>query len=147
MAAVADTLCMRWDEIKALAADPLVTIGSHTVNHTLLAKASEDVARRELVDGRSAVETRIGRPVEHLAYPYGGRDAAGEREFRLATELGFKTAVTTRPGVLFAQHRHHMTALPRLSLNGEYQDLRYFDVLMSGAATAMANAFRRVDAA
>jgi peptidoglycan/xylan/chitin deacetylase (PgdA/CDA1 family) len=139
--------CMRWDEIVALAADPLVTIGSHTVNHVMLSKASEDVARRELVDGRHAIETRIGRPVEHLAYPYGGRDTAGEREFRLAAELGFKTAVTTRPGVLFAQHRRHMTALPRLSLNGEYQDLRYFDVLLSGAATAVANVFRRVDAA
>jgi peptidoglycan/xylan/chitin deacetylase (PgdA/CDA1 family) len=147
MAAETDGLCMGWDEIRALAADPLVTIGTHTVNHVMLAKASEEEARRELLDGRRAVEAQIGRPVEHLAYPYGGRDTAGEREFRLAAELGFKTAVTTRPGVLFQAHRRHMTALPRLSLNGEYQDMRYFDVLLSGAATAVANAFRRVDAA
>ena len=147
MVAETDGLCMGWDEIKALAADPLVTIGTHTVNHVMLAKASEEEARRELLDGRRAVEAQIGRPIEHLAYPYGGRDTAGEREFRLAAELGFKTAVTTRPGVLFQAHRRHMTALPRLSLNGEYQDMRYFDVLLSGAATAVANAFRRVDAA
>jgi peptidoglycan/xylan/chitin deacetylase (PgdA/CDA1 family) len=147
MTAVTDRLCMGWDEIRALAADPLVTIGTHTVNHVILSKASEDDARRELVDGRRAVEAEIGRPVEHLAYPYGARDTAGEREFRLAAELGFKTAVTTRPGVLFAGHRGHMTALPRLSLNGEYQDMRYFEVLLSGAATAVANGFRRVDAA
>jgi peptidoglycan/xylan/chitin deacetylase (PgdA/CDA1 family) len=147
MAAEIDGLCMGWDEIKALAADPLVTIGTHTVNHVMLAKASEERARRELLDGRRAVEAQIGRPVEHLAYPYGGRDTAGEREFRLATEMGFKTAVTTRPGVLFPAHRQHMTALPRLSLNGEYQDMRYFDVLLSGAATAVANGFRRIDAA
>ena len=44
---------------------------------------------------------------------------------RLAAELGFKTAVTTQPGVLFREHRHHLTALPRISLNGEYQQLRY----------------------
>jgi hypothetical protein len=40
-----------------------------------------------------------------------------------------------------------MTALPRVSLNGNYQDARILPVLTSGAATAMWNGFRRVDAA
>ena len=55
--------------------------------------------------------------------------------------------MTTRPGVLFPDHRAHMTALPRISLNGEFQRLRYVDVLLSGAPTALMNRFRRVDAA
>jgi peptidoglycan/xylan/chitin deacetylase (PgdA/CDA1 family) len=144
---VADELCMDWSEIRALAADPLVTIGAHTVNHVMLGKATEEAARHELKASRETIEAALGAEVRHLAYPYGGRDLVGPREFRLASELGYRTAVTTRPGVLFPEHDQYLTALPRLSLNGEYQAARYVKVLMSGAATALFNGFRRVDAA
>jgi peptidoglycan/xylan/chitin deacetylase (PgdA/CDA1 family) len=83
----------------------------------------------------------------HLSYPVGDPTSAGPREFRIAAELGFKTAVTTRPGVLFPEHRQHLMALPRISLNGEHQQMRYVRVLLSGAATAVWNGFRRVNAA
>ena len=43
--------------------------------------------------------------------------------------------------------RPDMTALPRVSLNGNYQDARILPVLTSGAATAMWNGFRRIAAA
>ena len=143
IAAFCDELCMDWDELATLAADPLVTIGAHTVNHVMLAKVPERTARSEMEMSRSVIEAALGMRPEHLAYPVGDRTSAGPREFRIAAELGFKTAVTTRPGVLFPEHREHLTALPRISLNGEYQQLRYVRVLLSGAATAMWNGFRR----
>jgi peptidoglycan/xylan/chitin deacetylase (PgdA/CDA1 family) len=96
---------------------------------------------------RAVIEASLGRRPEHLAYPVGDPVAAGPREFAAAAELGFKTAVTTRPGVLFAEHGEHLTALPRISVNGDFQQLRHMSVLLSGAATAMWNGFRRVDAA
>jgi peptidoglycan/xylan/chitin deacetylase (PgdA/CDA1 family) len=147
MRAMCDELCMDWPEIAEIATDPLVTIGAHTVNHVMLSKASEGVARSELQLGRSVLEAALGVRPMHLAYPYGDRETVGPREFRIAAELGFKTAVTTRPGVLFPTHTEYLTALPRLSLNGEFQRSRYVRVLMSGAATALWNGFRQVDAA
>lgn len=147
MTAICDRLCMTWPELAELAADPLVTIGAHTVNHVILAKASDAVARSELKMGQAVLRAALGASPRHLAYPFGDRSAVGPREFRLAAEVGYLTAVTTRPGVLFAGHREHLTALPRISLNGEYQRQRYADVLISGAGTALWNGFRRLDVA
>ena len=147
VAALCNDLCMSWDELKALAADPLVTIGAHTVNHVMLKKTSESAARHEMAASAAAIERKLGTRPAHFSYPIGDPTSAGPREFRIAREIGFKTAVTTRPGVLFPEHGEHLTALPRLSLNGEYQRLRYVEVLMSGAATALWNGFARVDAA
>jgi peptidoglycan/xylan/chitin deacetylase (PgdA/CDA1 family) len=147
MAALCRRLCLSWDELKSLAADPLVTIGAHTISHCNLAKQSEEIAAQEMTVSRVRIEHALERPVLHLAYPYGDRDAAGDREFALAAAAGFKTAVTTRPGMLFAENTEHLTALPRVSLNGNYQDARVLPVLTSGAATAMWNGFRRIAAA
>ena len=148
MGAFCRDLCMDWQEIIDLAADPLVTIGAHTVNHKMLKKMADEAAvRAEMEMSRAVLEAALGKRPEHLAYPVGDPTSAGPREFRIAAELGFKTAVTTRPGVLFKAHRDHLTALPRISVNGDFQQQRYLKVLMSGAATAMANGFRRVNAA
>jgi len=140
-------LCMSWPEIAQLAADPLVTIGAHTVSHSRLSKLGEEAARAEMRSSAAIIEAALGTRPRHFAYPVGDPASAGPREFALASEFGFKSAVTTRPGVLFPEHRDHLTALPRISLNGEFQQSRYVQVLLSGAATAFRNNFRRVDAA
>ena len=145
--AICRELCMSWDELKPFANDPLISIGAHSVTHCNLARQSSDVAGQEMTTSRARIENAVQRPVVHLAYPYGDKIAAGAREFALAQAAGFKTAVTTRPGMIFPESAAHLTALPRVSLNGNYQDKRIFPVLTSGAATAMWNGFRRIDAA
>jgi peptidoglycan/xylan/chitin deacetylase (PgdA/CDA1 family) len=148
VAAICRDLCMTWEELAQMAADPLVTIGAHTVNHAILKKLPTDAAVRNEIDmSRTVIEAALGVRPQHLAYPVGDPTSAGPREFRIAAELGFKTAVTTRPGVVFKKHRDHLMALPRLSVNGEYQSQRHVKVLMSGTATALWNRFRRVNAA
>jgi peptidoglycan/xylan/chitin deacetylase (PgdA/CDA1 family) len=147
LASFCEEQCMTWPEIAELAADPLVTIGAHTVNHVMLRKVSDDEARSEMDNSATIIEAALGARPHHFSYPVGDPTSAGPREFRIAAELGFKTAVTTRPGVLFPEHRGHLMALPRISLNGEFQRLRHVNVLLSGAATGLSNRFRRVNAA
>jgi peptidoglycan/xylan/chitin deacetylase (PgdA/CDA1 family) len=147
MQAMCEDLCMTWEDLADLATDPLCTIAAHTVNHVMLHKVPLDAARAEMAMSRAVIEAAVGARPDHLSYPVGDITSAGPREYQMAAELGFKTAVTTRPGVLFPEHASRMTALPRISLNGEYQQLRYVKVLMSGAATAMWNGFKRDKAA
>jgi peptidoglycan/xylan/chitin deacetylase (PgdA/CDA1 family) len=142
-----DELCMTWDELKTIAADPLVTIGAHTVNHVILKKVPDNVVSAEMRMSRAAIEATLSVRPQHFAYPVGDATSAGPREFALAAGLGFRTGVTTRPGVLFPEHRDHLTALPRISVNGQFQRLRYLRVLLSGTATALWGGLRRVDAA
>ena len=143
-AAANRAVCMNWDEVRELAADPLATIGAHTVSHALLAKASDTDVRAELAGGRAILERKLQGEIRHLAYPFGSVDAAGEREFRIAAELGYKTAVTTRTGVLSPDAAAQLMQLPRITISGAYQRERYLDVLVSGVAPATWNGLRRV---
>lgn len=136
---------MTWDEIRSVAADPLATIGAHTENHYAVAKLSEQAAMDEMVGSADRIEQELGRRPVHFAYPYGDPGSAGPRDFDLARDAGFKTAVTTRKGVLFPDHREHLTALPRVSLNGDYQSLTYTALYLSGAPFALWNRFQKVN--
>jgi peptidoglycan/xylan/chitin deacetylase (PgdA/CDA1 family) len=136
-------LVMTWDELRELARDPLVTIGAHTRRHFALAKLSASEAAAEMAGSIERVTAELGRPCRHFSYPYGCADSAGHREFDLAEQLGLTTAVTTRKGVILRRHARTPTALPRFSLNGDYQDARYVKVMLSGAPFAVWNAMRR----
>ena len=146
-----DALClstaMTWDDVREIAQDPLCTIGAHTINHFALARLDEQEAYAEITSSRDRIEIELGIRPDLFAYPYGDPGSAGPREFDLVKRAGFRAAVTTRKGKVFAEHRDHLTALPRVSLNGGYQKLRYVEVLLSGAPFALMNRFRRVNAA
>jgi hypothetical protein len=62
------------------------------IRHYDLRLFSADGARDELTESRRIVEAEIGKNVRHLAYPFGGRHAVGEPEFRIAQACGFDTA-------------------------------------------------------
>jgi len=140
-------LCMDWSEIKTLASDPLITIGAHSVNHYMLKKWDAETVKQELTQSAAAIEQALGKKPADFAYPVGDMTSADAREFALAKDAGYELALTTRPGVIFPEHREHMTALPRVSLNGYFQKIRYADVLRSGVPFALGTNFSRLDVA
>ncbi len=138
-------LCMNWDELGEVAADPLITIGAHTVNHPMLAKHDEATARFEITESRERIAGRLGVSVDHFAYPVGDPRSAGPRDFALAQQAGFMTAVTTRPGHVFPVHAAHPHALPRVSVNGLHQTRSTIRSLLSGVPFMLWNKGRRLN--
>ena len=125
-------LIMDWEQLRSVADSPLCTIGAHTVHHYELAKLPAEQARDEMLHSADIIEAQFGIRPAHFSYPLGGPLSCGPREYDLAREIGFKTAVTTRPGGLYPHHLEQLTALPRVSLNGYFQQRRYVDVFASG---------------
>ncbi|MBZ9798186.1 polysaccharide deacetylase family protein [Mesorhizobium sp. ES1-4] len=133
---------MNWDDIRTVAAHPLVTIGAHTINHSNLKRLSEADARHEIGAVRDMLRTGLGEEPRHFAYPYGYASAVGCREVGFARDAGYASAVTTRHGVLRAEHAGFLQALPRISVNGRYQSLAHIRTMLSGVTTPLANAGR-----
>lgn len=130
---------MDWNQIRSIAADPLCTIGCHTQHHYHLARLGTQALRVEFSAAMAAIELETGLRPAHVAYPYGYKQAVGQRETELAKQLGYATGVTTRHGMLFAEHSEAMTALPRISVNGKHQNVGDVKLMLSGITSFMAH--------
>jgi peptidoglycan/xylan/chitin deacetylase (PgdA/CDA1 family) len=64
---------MTTDEVRALAADDLVELGSHGVTHSALAALPVSEQEYEITRSKADLETMTGRPVTSFAYPFGRR--------------------------------------------------------------------------
>lgn len=147
LAAHCRSLIMDWTELKTFAQEPLCTIGAHTVHHLELSKLPDTQMRSEIEQSVKVLDAQFGRAPRHLSYPIGGVAAAGRREFAAAREMGFTTAVTTRPGGLYQDHVEHLNALPRISLNGLFQQQRFIDVFLTAEIFTLMRRGRRLDVA
>jgi peptidoglycan/xylan/chitin deacetylase (PgdA/CDA1 family) len=106
-------------QLRTLSRHPLVTIGGHTTTHLNLARASAAKVRSEIADNRKFLQEITGQRVAHNAYPFGHAGACGDREAEISRSIGFRTAVTTRAGMLFREHLQHLHALPRVCLTSQ----------------------------
>ena len=83
------------EELKTLAAHPLITIGSHTVSHRRLATLSADEEARELRESRARLEDLLDHGVDTLAYPYGQMHLdVTRRTAEAARAAGYRAAFT-----------------------------------------------------
>lgn len=142
LAALARELVMDWSEIRAIAADPLCSIGAHTMTHAALARLSPEAAFREIEESVETIASEIGSRPTSIAFPYGYSAAAGPREAKLAEEAGLAASFTTKPGYVPAAGSRH--GLPRVSVNGLFQRVRFMQVLLSPGLWRLRNSIRKL---
>ena len=96
---LSDNLMMTDAQVKKLV-DAGMEIGGHTVSHPILAMLDRDDSRREILDGKNALEALTGKNISFFAYPNGkpGQDYT-DYHCGLLSDLGFKAAFSTQWGV------------------------------------------------
>jgi peptidoglycan/xylan/chitin deacetylase (PgdA/CDA1 family) len=132
LAAVARDASMNWNDLTKLAADPLVTIGSATVNYPILSNLKDADALREMTMGRAVAQAAFHRDVRHFAYPFGDRTAFRRQHVAMVDQVGFASAASAISGVVEAEGRTNLHALPRIAWDGRQRSLRAMRVILSG---------------
>lgn len=83
---------MNVEQLLEMSRSPLCTIGAHSCSHPRLSKLSAEEQRSELLECKNDLEQLLGEEIRHLAYPHGDYN---KTTIKIASELGFATAVTT----------------------------------------------------
>ena len=132
LAALSREASLDWSDLAKLAADPLVTIGSATVNYPVLSNLKDAAALREMTMGRAVARGRV--PPRRQAFRLSVRRRASLRRQHaaMAEEAGFVSAVSAIPGVVETEGRTNLHALPRIAWDGRLRSLRAMRVMLSG---------------
>ena len=72
-------------------------------------------ALREMTMGKAVAESAFDREIRHLAFPFGDRASFRRSHVVMAEQAGFASAVSTISGIVDAQGRTNLRALPRIS--------------------------------
>ncbi len=99
------------DELKVLDADPLCTIGVHTVNHPKLDTLTREQQYQEIAESKQVLENLLGHEVHHFSFPHGVHN---EDTLAICRELGFQTAAQSWGGPL--RCHEHLCPLPRVNI-------------------------------
>lgn len=83
--------------LKALDADPLCTIGAHTMSHPRLDTLSREEQYKEIVGSKQMLESLLSHEVKHFSFPHG---AYNDDTIAISRELGFQTLVQSWGGPL-----------------------------------------------
>jgi peptidoglycan/xylan/chitin deacetylase (PgdA/CDA1 family) len=139
-------LSLTWEQIREMSKDPLVEIGAHTIHHHALNKLPESAVQEEMEGSRDRIESEIGKKVEHFSYPFGTRNEAGEREFEMAKQCGFKTSTTTSAANIFPEHKNLLEQLPRIAINQkrDNDNINYLSLWLNGTLPCLLNKFKRI---
>jgi peptidoglycan/xylan/chitin deacetylase (PgdA/CDA1 family) len=76
-----------------------IAFGSHTLSHPVVSQLAPRELERELAESKLLLEERLGDPVKDFAFPFGKVSDCGVAALEMLSRCGYRSAVTTVPGV------------------------------------------------
>ena len=105
---------MEIEEVKSLAQNPLVTIGSHTVHHALTANCTDNELEFEIKESKEKLREWTNKEVKYFSYPNGRFDGRGRK---ILKESGYKLAATDKKR--FINKNDDLYLIPRIGIKDE----------------------------
>ena len=102
---------MEIKEVKSLAQNPLITIGSHTVHHALTVNCTDDELKFEIKESKEKLREWTNKEVKYFSYPNGRFDG---RERKIFKESGYKFAATDKKR--FITKNDDLYLIPRIEV-------------------------------
>ena len=105
---------MTWENLREMHAAGM-EIGSHGVNHRMLAKLPRDGMAIEVEESKHTMERELASPVVALSYPVGGPDSYDAETLSVVRSAGYRIACSYIGGVA-AIGDADIFAMPRISV-------------------------------
>jgi peptidoglycan/xylan/chitin deacetylase (PgdA/CDA1 family) len=116
-------LMMNYDQLRALARHKHI-VASHTMTHPNIAFIGEEECRRELTESKRRLESELGAPIKHFAYPCPALSPHWTtRTLEQCRAAGYETAVTTDHGL--AHKGDDLLCLKRIPASFTVEGLRW----------------------
>ena len=81
---------LNWQQLREMAADPLITIAAHSVTHPAdMTRLSDAQLHSETVESKQILESQLGLPIKYFVYPEGKYD---ERTQEAVQAAGYRSA-------------------------------------------------------
>lgn len=121
-------LPMTWDEVRALAANRLTSLGAHTCSHPILSRLDIDHARLEIIQCSAEIEALVNTKILFFAYPNGRMADIGDDATKIAAGH-YRCALTTCHGL--AGTDDPLWSLPRIGI-GRQTSMSIYKQLVAG---------------
>lgn len=135
---------LSWEDVAAMAAGG-IEFGSHTVSHALLDRVTAAQLEIELCGSKETLESRLGKPVEFIAYPNGNYNEAVVTASQVCGYLGGFTCevgfnvTSERP---FQLKRKHVLNELSIGWDGQFSEA-FFAAELSGIRHGVKAIIRR----
>ncbi len=91
---------LSFEELRKLSESPYITIGGHTVTHSMLSAQPPDMQMEEIAQSKAKIENIINKSITTFSYPFGGGGDFDKSSLEKVKLAGYEKAATTIGGTV-----------------------------------------------